>query len=212
MRRRLLVSFFALLAVADTLAAARLEVVALDQKGNPAAPGVVEAVPLGAAAGSKEDPAVMDQIQEAFVPHILPVVVGARVSFPNRDDIRHHVYSFSDVKKFELPLYKGTPAEPVVFDQPGVVVLGCNIHDHMRGYIYIAESTFFSLLGEDGKAEVGDLPAGEYEVRVWHPRSKKAPPTQKVLLTADGTETLEFALQLKPSLRRRGSAAAGKKY
>ena len=154
----------------------------------------------------------MDQIDEAFVPFLLPVQVGTTVSFPNKDDTRHHVYSFSEAKKFELPLYKGTPAEPMVFDQPGEVVLGCNIHDHMRGYLYVVESPYFAGAGASGIAEIRDLPAGSYEVHVWHPRQKKAAGTRTVELTAADKLELTFEIQLKPALRLRGSQAGAKKY
>lgn len=86
---------------------------------------------------------------------MLPVYVGTRVTFPNRDNIRHHVYSFSSAKKFELPLYIGTPAAPVVFDKPGVVALGCNIHDWMLAYIYVLTTPHFAKTAADGKARLG---------------------------------------------------------
>ncbi len=156
--------------------------------------------------------AIMDQIDEAFVPHVLPVRIGTSVSFPNKDDIRHHVYSFSEAKKFELPLYKGTPAEPVTFEQPGEIVLGCNIHDHMRGYIYVVESPHFATSSEDGVAEVRDLPAGRWEVHVWHPL-QKAPADPRIVQVAAGDwPELDFEIQLKPALRLRGSKAGRKKY
>ena len=182
-----------------------------DQKGNPVEMGVLVATPTSSAPAPAPREAIMDQIDEAFVPHVLPVVVGTRISFPNRDDIRHHVYSFSDAKNFELPLYKGTPADPVVFDQPGDVVLGCNIHDHMRGYVYVVESPYFATSSEAGVVELAELPDGEYEIRAWHPRLKRAVEPLTVQIAAGATE-LDFELQLKPALRLRGSRAGGKKY
>ena len=89
---------------------------------------------------------VVDQIDKEFVPYVKPVRTGSFVQFPNKDHIRHHVYSFSAPSKFELPLYMGTPAQPVLFDKPGVVKLGCNIHDWMIGYVYVTDSP---LLRED---------------------------------------------------------------
>ena len=86
---------------------------------------------------------VVDQIDKEFVPYVKPVRVGSYVQFPNKDNIRHHVYSFSPPKKFELPLYSGTPTEPLLFDKVGVVKLGCNIHDWMLGYVYVAETPYF---------------------------------------------------------------------
>ena len=100
------------------------------------------AAPEGRAGPLPEKPGreIVDQINLEFVPHVKPVVVGSPVYFPNKDDVRHHVYSFSPAKRFELPLYSGTPAAPVVFDRPGIVAIGCNIHDWMLGYIYVAET------------------------------------------------------------------------
>src|SRR5207244_3930054 len=98
------------------------------------------------------------------------VLVGSPVSFPNRDDVRHHVYSFSPAKRFDLPLYVGTPAKPVVFDTPGVVIIGCNIHDWMVGYIYVSESPYFATTDADGRADLTGLPPGRYTARVWHPQ------------------------------------------
>ena len=100
------------------------------------------------------------------------VRTGTAVSFPNNDDIRHHVYSFSEAKKFELPLYKGVPAEPVVFDQAGTVVLGCNIHDWMLAYVYVVDTPWRLVTDEKGAGVLDDLPAGRYRVDVLHPRLK----------------------------------------
>ncbi len=140
--------------------------------GEPVSDALVIAVPVDGVLKLPAPPAqaVVDQINHAFVPRVKAVLVGTAVSFPNRDNVRHHVYSFSPAKQFELPLYAGTPAAPVVFDKPGVVVLGCNIHDWMIGYIYVSESPWFAMTGADGRALLADLPARAYTVRVWHPR------------------------------------------
>jgi hypothetical protein len=143
------------------------------------------------------------------------VFVGSKVRFPNSDHIRHQVYSFSPAKKFELPLYGGTDAPPVVFDKPGVVVLGCNIHDWMVGYIYVSETPFFATTGAEGTASLEDLPPGEYGVRLWHPSMEHSEETTTQLVTvkADGPTTLEWELSLKPSFRvPRVSGAASPGY
>ena len=88
--------------------------------------------------------AVVDQVDKEFTPKVNAILVGTSVIFPNHDNVRHQVYSFSPAKRFELPLYAGVPAQPVVFDTPGVVVLGCNIHDWMVGYVYVSESPYFA--------------------------------------------------------------------
>jgi len=102
------------------------------------------------------------------VPQVSVVTVGTPVSFPNRDTVRHHVYSFSPVKTFELKLYAGSPHEPVVFDKPGVAVLGCNIHDQMVAWVVVVDTPFFARSGTTGRARIADVPAGAYRMRVWH--------------------------------------------
>ena len=114
--------------------------------------------------------AIMDQRDRQFAPHVLAVRKNTRVRFPNSDDIRHHVYSFSPAKTFELRLYHGMAADPVVFDKPGRVVLGCNIHDAMLGYIYVLDTPWFGVTGSDGRVKVRDIPAGDYRLEVQHPR------------------------------------------
>lgn len=147
--------------------------------------------------------AIMDQLNKEFVPHVLPVPTGAAVSFPNRDNLRHHVYSFSPAKRFELPLYIGTPAAPIVFDKPGIVALGCNIHDWMVGYIYVLPTPYFARTGPDGLARIADVPAGAYEVRAWHPRMRGAPDatTRALVLAAGEPGQARFVLSLKREFR-----------
>ena len=113
------------------------------------------------------DKAEMGQAGKQFVPTVIVVPVGTSVTFPNRDTVRHHVYSFSAIKKFELKLYIGTPANPVVFDQPGIAVLGCNIHDQMVGWIVVVETPYYAITGADGRAVI-DAPPGNYRLRSWH--------------------------------------------
>ena len=111
--------------------------------------------------------AVMDQVNRQFVPDVLLVHAGAQVSFPNSDDIRHHVYSLSRAKRFELKLYSGSNAPPVSFDTAGIVVLGCNIHDNMKGFIYVVDGQGAVQSDSNGRAEI---PAHIANVTLWHPR------------------------------------------
>ena len=139
----------------------------LDTAGAPVADAVIMA--QGEPPVPDAQPRIMDQIDKTFVPLVLTVPAGQAVAFPNSDDIRHHVYSFSDPKPFELKLYKGTPGAPVVFDQPGVVVLGCNIHDSMVGYILVTDTARWGQTDSEGIATLpGDNAVSE--VRIWHPR------------------------------------------
>jgi len=125
------------------------------------------------------DTAVIDQINKRFVPRINVVRTGTVVTFPNSDNIRHQVYSFSPPKVFTLKLYAGTPSAPVTFDKPGLVVLGCNIHDKMVAFVGVVDTPYFAKADGLGKA-VFDLPAGHYRLRVWHPALAGAVATQDV--------------------------------
>ena len=177
-----------------------------DEKSKPVEDAVVYLVPAGAgaAAGTPRAPAVMDQWKQEFIPYVLPVEVGTMVSFPNRDNIRHHVYSVSPPKKFELPLYIGTPASPLVFDEPGPVVLGCNIHDWMVAYIYVLPTSRFAKTGPDGRARIDGLASGTHEVRVWHPRLKVDTETtgQRVALSAGAAAEVTLTVGLKREWRK----------
>jgi plastocyanin len=195
-----------LAARADLEAQARpgpIEATVTDDKGKPIEDAIVSVMALGAAPAPVPPTAVMDQHDREFVPHVLPVHVGTRVNFPNRDNIRHHVYSFSSAKKFELPLYIGTPTAPVVFDKPGVVALGCNIHDWMLAYIYVLATPHFAKTTADGKARVDGLAPGTYEARVWHPRLRGDTEKMGKPLTVAAGESAQvaFVVSLKTEWR-----------
>ena len=167
-----------------------------DKSGQPFTGAVVE-IRGGVAntiAVNSPSSGVMDQIDRQFVPHILVVDQGALVDFPNSDSIKHHVYSFSEAKRFQLKLYKGKQPEPLLFDRPGVVALGCNIHDWMVGYIYVAESKTFARSDSEGVVSF-ELPPGQYQVVVWHPRfrEKDVRRVQDVLL--DNKAHMSFKLK-----------------
>jgi plastocyanin len=194
-------------AVALAQALGTLHVSVTDAQSRPVADAVVVAVPADPAIGASARPRAesLDQIDKEFVPKVKPVYVGSTVAFPNRDNVRHHVYSFSPAKRFELPLYAGVPAQPVLFDKAGVVVLGCNIHDWMIGYIYVSESPYFAKTGADGVAVIANVPAGTSFVRVWHPQlvgDEKASRRQ-VTLAAGRTLALDWHVDLKPETRVR---------
>jgi plastocyanin len=181
-----------------------------DQKGKPVPDAVVFLTPKAGKAPVVKPgaTAVMDQKNKEFVPHVLPVQAGTSVSFPNSDNIFHHVYSFSNAKQFELPLYKGKPASPIVFDKPGVVVLGCNIHDWMRAYIVVLETPYFSKTDKYGTALIAEEPPGEYSARVWHSDLKDAanPPVHDIKIGAGKNETFGLTLTLKS--KKTGSSAS----
>jgi plastocyanin len=210
-----------LLAIATMrVEAAEIDVTVTDEKGEPISDAVVVAAPEDGSprpvtkAGERQRSAVVDQIDKEFTPKVTAILVGTAVTFPNHDNVRHQVYSFSPAKRFELPLYAGVPAEPVVFDKPGVVVLGCNIHDWMVGYVYVSESPYFAKTGNDGKALLTDLPPRVYLVRVWHPQLEVAEETTRKRIDASQGRRVEAAWMLKltrelkvrraPTARERG--------
>jgi plastocyanin len=185
-----------------------------DKAGKPLADAVVVALPsfkTGAGEGAATATIFVDQINKEFVPYVLPVRVGTTVNFPNKDKIRHHVYSFSPAKNFELPLYSGKPAAPVLFDKAGAVVLGCNIHDWMIAYVYVAESPYFAKTGADGQATISDLPAGNYTLRAWHPRleGKEDATERKVSIPRSGAVESAWAIALTPEFRIRRAPIPG---
>jgi len=180
--------FLALPAVAATI-----NVRVTDAKGAPIPDAVVYAVPDGRVVPpATKRSAVMDQRNRAFVPHVLPIQTGTAVSFPNSDDIRHHVYSFSAAKSFQLPLYKGTPASPIVFDRPGVVTLGCNIHDQMSAFIVIVDTPYFDKTGNGGAAAIKGVDAGRYLVRLWYPDMRDEPVPETVTVSGSDKITVSF--------------------
>jgi len=127
------------------------------------------------------------------------IQTGGLVTFPNRDNIEHDVYSFSPAKKFELDLYHGIPAHPVQFDKPGLVVMGCNIHDTMVAYLLVVDTPWFAKTDASGQAVIDGLPADAYQVSAWHYRMPDTGPrpTQKITFSADAAA--RFAVQLKPA-------------
>lgn len=150
-------------------------------------------------------PPVMTQRDIQFTPFVLPIVLGTTVTFPNEDKVRHHVYSFSKVKRFELELYSQEEEKSILFDAPGVVALGCNIHDSMLAFIYVAKSNLFVKTDEQGVANLDDIPPGTYEAYVWHPRlsGSEEDTVQKITVDEEGVSTFSFDISLKRERNRK---------
>lgn len=144
-----------------------LEVQVLNQEGKPLENAVVYLLP-SQKTNNQPAAAKIEQQGRKFIPMLTVLQRGGEISFPNLDKVRHHVYSFSTPKKFELKLYSGTPANPVQFDHPGTVVIGCNIHDFMLAYIHVVDTPYFTKSGLDGKASIPELPSDQYTLKVWH--------------------------------------------
>jgi plastocyanin len=182
--------------------AATLEITVKDASGALVEDAVTWAIPRSGPAPARKRDAAIAQRDKAFVPLVTVIQTGTAVRFPNEDPIRHHVYSFSAPKPFELKLYAGTPAEPVLFDKPGEVVLGCNIHDHMIAYVYVVDTPWFARTGKDGLAKIDGLPAGEFDLFVVHYRQAAPRPPATIRLRADETQGAEASLELKPPVQR----------
>lgn len=194
-----------------SLQAAIIAVQVVDQQGAAVQGAAVYALPRSAMKlprGPKE--ATIEQKNRQFAPFMTVIQAGTAVQFPNRDEVRHHVYSFSAAKPFEIKLYVGTPAAPIVFDKPGEVVLGCNIHDHMLAYVYVVDTPFFALTDAAGKTTLENLPAGEFELAVWHHAQASAAAKQRLRLRADQSASASVRLTLKPAPGARPAAAQSK--
>jgi len=185
-----------------------------DQSGRPVKDAVVYATareprpspPRGAGAATM----VVENLE--FKPPVLPVLIGTGVSFLNRDDIGHQIYSISAAKNFEVPADRRSSSAEVVFDKRGAVVLGCALHDRMIGHVYVLTTPHFAATGPDGKAALEGLPRGAYEVRVWHPdmMSPAAVPARRVADSPSHRAGVDFAITVQrahPPPRRPASAA-----
>ena len=175
---------------------------------DPSGHAVTDVVVVVAPAESGSSPAmpaspvaIMDQRGRTFSPRIIVVRVGTSVQFPNNDTVSHQVYSFSPAKKFKLALYKGQPHPPVTFDRSGLVVLGCNIHDQMVGYIYVTDAPFFGKTDTSGTLRVPGLPTGEYRISVWSPFIADQAATLTRTVHVDATVPASSRVQLNAALR-----------
>jgi plastocyanin len=148
--------------------AAHVTVEVKTANGTAAAAAIVVIDAVDASAAPGHDKAVVDQVNKQFDPQINVVRTGSTIVFPNHDQIHHQVYSFSDAKRFELDLHAGSRNASEVFDKPGLVVLGCNIHDRMLAFVAVVDSPYFMKLPATGSGEF-DLPPGHYTVSAWHP-------------------------------------------
>ena len=184
-------------AMAGLAQAASVQVEVVDAAGKPLADAVVFLESAEAKRLVKPQSGVeMAQEKRQFVPVSMVVPVGTEVLFPNRDTVRHHVYSFSPTKKFELKLYTGTPSKPVLFDQAGVVVLGCNIHDQMAGWILVVDTPYYASSPASGKAQIDNVPAGTYKLRTWHNRLPVGAPALEQALTVPATGNASASVRM----------------
>src|ERR1700682_4334390 len=169
--------------------------------GHALSGAVVTARPLDGQ-GKRPAPAhaVMDQVNRAFAPDLLVVPVGSTVAFPNSDSVSHQIYSFSAAKRFQLPLYHGKPYPPVQFDQPGVITLGCNIHDEMLAYLLVTDEPCVCRTDAQG-AWSAEVLRGRYQVSLWHPRLRDSAADLERELTVGDADRADLTLHLLKSLQ-----------
>jgi len=193
---KVLLAVFLCVAVCH-VSAAELQVQVNNAAGAPLENAVVY-VEIVNAPTQKAVPATeIAQKNKTFVPYVSVIQVGSSVTFPNKDSVRHHVYSFSPAKSFELKLYSGVPAEPILFDKPGTVVLGCNIHDQMLAYVHVVDTPFFAKTDVSGKAKLSNFPQGTVLLKVWHPALKKENVPYEEALTMKETGAVTVKLDVK---------------
>jgi len=188
--------------------AATVIVTVTDTKGAPAPNAVVSLAPDSATIvmpPHAPERAVIDQRHETFIPLVVVVRKGGDVVFTNNDTTMHQVYSFSPIKQFQFEIDKGQVSKPVQFDKTGVVAIGCNIHDNMVAYTYVADTPFAVVTDANGHAEIRDVPDGAYHAKAWHPQLR--PGTQSALaeLTVGSTGakvalTLPVTITAMPSM------------
>ncbi len=196
--------------------AADLEVAVHDLNNKPLEDAVVYAEPVGAAASASHDLAhvKIDQVNKEFVPLVTVVRTNTEINFPNSDNFRHSIYSFSQPKIFTTKLYSGKQAPPVLFDKPGLVVLGCNIHDMMAAWVVVVDTPYFTKTAASGTGFLKGLEPGDYRLGVWYPGSQFQPSTSQVHVAGDGRTQVAVAVDSStsplPELRARAVPSTGK--
>lgn len=187
----------ALLVVGAHVQAGDIEATVTTPSGRPLADAAVVLEPVSGNIPGPHATETITQRDRDLVPYVTIVQTGTAIEFPNRDPFKHHLYSFSPAKVFEIKLYAGKPAQPVVFDKPGEVALGCNIHDWMEAYVLVVESPYFAKTDADGRARIANVPPGSYQLKWWHPRQKRALPA-RTLEVGNTTVRLTQTLNVTP--------------
>lgn len=217
MRARRWIALINTLLLTNIALASELEIRVIGADGLPVPDVAVFVKQSGAIERQNAEPAaaIMDQRDVMFVPHILVVEKGAAVSFPNSDVIAHHVYSFSRPNEFILPLYKGAPPDPVVMQHDGVVILGCNIHDGMLGYIVVVDTAVFGVTDASGRVSLDVAAAAtDYEVGIWSPRIRDSRETLVQKFATPPNTSVAFKLQksLRPGHVQESDAVEWDEY
>lgn len=142
---------------------------------------------------ARKEPVTLDQLKLTFIPHVLPVLVGTTVAFPNSDEVRHNVFSVSPAKRFNLGTYSRGVVKYVIFDKPGVVDLLCNVHSEMSAYVVVVETPYFALTAKDGSYAIKNVPPGKYVLKTWHEFLK--PQSREIEVVAGTNTRADFELR-----------------
>ena len=202
--RAALMALMAVLALmAQSAAGAGLTVTVVDRGGAAVEDAAVYAEPVSARPPPPRGKAVeIEQKERKFAPLMTVVQVGGAINFPNNDTVRHHVFSLSQSKLFELKLYAGVPANPVVFDKAGAVIVGCNIHDKMIAYIRVVDTPWFGKTDARGQVRIDGLPDGEYRLKAWHHQLANLDvPAEQMVAARGDTPALTLRLEMKAGAR-----------
>jgi len=164
---------------------------------------VIELVGAGTAPAARGEFEI-NQLDKEFIPLLTIAGVGSSLSFTNQDELKHHIYSVSQANKFDLPLHNGRSEKIIQLSKPGVIKLGCNIHDWMLAYVYVAESDHVKIMDNSGVVTFDDLPAGAYQIKIWSPRLRntKKPVIQAVTLSEGQAQTTSIKIKLRKHIRK----------
>src|SRR5262245_55082374 len=168
------------------------QVVVKSARDNSNAVVYIDKIP-GKTFAAPSTPIPLDQVNLTFVPHVLPVLVGTKVAFPNSDDIRHNVFSPTSWSKFNLGTYPKSTTKYYVFEKPGTVTLLCNVHAEMSAYVIVTETPYFAVTDRAGKFALKNVPAGNYVLKVWHERAKSL--SMPVVVEENRTVVATFELK-----------------
>jgi plastocyanin len=195
---RVLSTVLLALSVAQSASAAELSFILKTPAGQPVSDAVITFRPSAPSPAPKVAGGyVMTQENIQFHPFVLVVPVGAEVSFPNHDKVRHHVYSFSPAKRFELKLYGHDETRSVRFDKAGIVAIGCNIHDSMSAYIDVVDTPYAVRTDDKGEAVLADVPSGPGVLTIWQPYLKSPRNEQTRPLTVANDARAAYVLDLR---------------
>lgn len=187
--------------IAGAAAASGVAVQVVDAGGKPVQDAAVYVeAEAGQALPKTQRGGEIEQKGLKFVPLMTVIQAGSKISFPNNDKVRHHIYSFSPAHKFDQKLYSGTTAAPQVFDKAGVVVLGCNIHDKMLAYIRIVDTPYYGKTDASGVVRIEIPAAGRYVLKAWHFNAVGGQPAEQPVTVKAGEApaTAVFRLAMKP--------------